>query len=140
MSEILIVSHGPLASSMKKTLELIINDVAEVEVVSLNDGQSIEDFYKKLNKTINWESKEEVCVLVDIYNGSPCQSIINILRKSEKPYKIISGLSLPILIDVYMRRNEKISEIIDEVIIQGRESIVDVIKTLNQMKLSEYNE
>ena len=82
--EMLILTHGALAEGYYQTMKMILGEEPDIAYCALEEGESSEDFERKIFNCINWQNCTPVLVLADIYSGSPCRSAITQLLYSQK--------------------------------------------------------
>lgn len=118
---LLILTHGEFGKYLLQSAQMIIGETPHATAVSLCHEDSPEDFLKKVESEVANISGDIIC-LVDLFGGSPCNTALR-LSKNRK-LQIISGLNLPMLIELYNRLDAET----DEVIATAKESIFDVSK------------
>lgn len=130
MFNILLVSHGNLSKEFLNTCELITGKQKDIEAISLYEGESREDFGKKvLDAAERLYTEDGLLVLADLYGGTPCNmSVIELLNKYEK-VEILSGLNLSMLLEVALNRSN-LQESVNSIISSGKEGIIDVKKVM----------
>ena len=77
MYDILILSHGHLAEGFYRTMEMIFGEEPKIRWASLMEGESPEEFGKKLEERVDWESTCGLLVLCDLFGGSPCMGAVS---------------------------------------------------------------
>ncbi|GCF95455.1 PTS fructose transporter subunit IIA [Enterococcus florum] len=97
---IIVATHGQFGEELVKSAEMIIGPTENVYNLSLLPEKSFEDFYKEA-RAIFEEIEGPTIALVDLFGGTPS----NVLTALTKQYdhKVLSGVNLPILIDLYMK-------------------------------------
>lgn len=130
--DILILSHGHLAEGFYRTMKMIFGEEPNIRWTSLMEGESSEAFGKKVHENVDWESDRALLVLCDLFGGSPCMGAVSQLICSEKKWRMVAGISLPMIMEAYARRGEDIDTSADALLSAGRESIVDVNARLAQ--------
>ena len=118
---LLILTHGEFGKYLLQSAQMIIGETPHATAVSLCHEDSPEDFLKKVESEVANISGDIIC-LVDLFGGSPCNTALR-LSKTRK-LQIISGLNLPMLIELFNRLDAET----DEVIATAKESIFDVSK------------
>lgn len=118
---ILILTHGEFGKYLLQSAQMIIGETPQATAVSLCHDDSPEDFLEKVETALANISGEIIC-LVDLFGGSPCNTALR-LSKNRK-LQIISGLNLPMLIELYNRLDVET----EEIIATAKDSIFDVSK------------
>lgn len=118
---IVIGTHGRFGEELIKSVEMIIGPLEQVYCVSLLPSESFEEFMNKADRVLA-EFKEPSIVLVDLFGGTPC-NVFTILTNKYN-HQVITGLNLPVLIDLYLKNDMESSEKIDTLV----EQCIDVLK------------
>ncbi|MFI4847018.1 MAG: PTS mannose transporter subunit IIAB [Candidatus Makana argininalis] len=107
--EIIISTHGLSAKYMLNTVEMILGKQKNVICIDFVAGESSETLFNKYNLYIkNLSINNGVIFFVDIWGGSPFNAASRI-SINKKNFEVISGVNIPMLIEVFMSRNEIIS-------------------------------
>lgn len=134
MYDILILSHGYLAEGFYRTMGMIFGEEPDMRWTSLMEGESSEEFGRKIEESVDWESARGLLVLCDLFGGSPCMGAVSRLIDSGKKWRMVAGISLPMIMEAYSRRGEDLDLSTDVLLREGRSSIVDVNARLAQGK------
>ncbi len=122
MQKIIVVTHGKLASGIKNTLEMLVGDASELQVVMQADQGQVK-FEEELSACLA-NKEDEYLVFTDIEGGSPAQTMLKLKYQLQARAIIISGLSLPMLLEAYLLRNTiELQELADKVQLTGQTSI-----------------
>ncbi len=125
MINFIIVSHGKMAEGIVDAIKLIVGNQTGVEMISLEEHQSIEDLEEKIEVAIKELLKNSTGVLIfaDLFGASP----FNMAAKAAVKYKsveVVTGVNLPMVIESIMQRgNYSISEIAREARESGKQGI-----------------
>ncbi len=106
MIGVLIATHGKFAEGILDSVELIMGKQENCLTLSLYHGSSIEDFSTDILNAIQaLDQGEGVIVFTDLYSASPYnQTALNHHNLLETDYRLISGVNLPMLIEVFNQR------------------------------------
>lgn len=117
---IVIGTHGRFGEELVKSAEMIAGKMANVECCSLLPEYSFEEYMHKVDETL---SKKEcfTLVLVDLYGGTPC-NVFTVLSKKYH-YNVLTGLNLPLLIDLYLKLTNLEEVDIDTLIEESIETV-----------------
>lgn len=134
MIGILIVGHGDFAEGLIDNSKLIVGSQEDIDFHSLYSGDSVDEFDRVVNdKIINFLDKDGLIIFTDIYGATPfnsCCRVISNLEADDK-VKIISGVSVPMLITAILERSENNLEELKNLIIEsGKEGIKEVFDQL----------
>lgn len=125
MNQIVLASHGGLADGARDTLDMIIGDVSNVHTISLarDDKDQIED--RALALIDSFDPSDAVYVLTDMLGSSVNNQMVSL--KTKRPeVTVISGMNLPLILEIALS-DEPLSETaLAEVIKQSRAGIQDI--------------
>lgn len=99
---IIVATHGRFGEELVKSAEMIIGETNNVYTLSLLPEKSFEDFYEE-TKEIFTEIEGPTIALVDLFGGTPSNVLTALTQKYE--HKVVSGLNLPLFIELYMQAN-----------------------------------
>ena len=104
MVNLILISHGTFAEGLLNATELIIGEQKNVKTFALNEGDSIEQLELDVEDAIKELSQDaEVLVLVDLFGASPCNVSVRLVQRYPG-VKIVTGMNLPMMIEVAMNR------------------------------------
>lgn len=128
--KIIVASHGNLSKELVKSAEMIAGPMKNVESLSLMPKVEPDEFKKEVIECI--EDNSSTIALVDLFGGSPANVISSLIESYD--IDIITGMSLPMLLELYfnMSQNqfESNEELINNTIKIGTEGIVHVNRIL----------
>ena len=99
MRKLLLASHGPMALSMRETVQMFCGEDSRIKVLcayidsASMDVDELIDFWEKTR-----EDGDEWIVLTDIYGGSVNNAFMN--RLSDPSIRLIAGMSLPLVLEI----------------------------------------
>jgi Phosphotransferase system, mannose/fructose-specific component IIA len=126
MLSVIIVTHGDLASSLIKTSRMIVGKQEGVFAVELKEGDSVEELGKRIREFLN--ANEEAIILTDLFGASPTNASTALLK--EYLIEIVTGVNLPMLLDLLMDRDASCRDIAKRIKERGKESIVNIREKL----------
>jgi len=126
MLSVIIVTHGDLASSLIKTSRMIVGKQEGVFAVELKEGDSVEELGKRIREFLN--ANEEAIILTDLFGASPTNASTALLK--EYLVEIVTGVNLPMLLDLLMDRDASCRDIAKRIKERGKESIVNIREKL----------
>ena len=128
MLGIVIVTHGTLGEGLRNAAEVIIGAVENIAVVSLGNGDDIENLSTVVTSSIEEVNQEEgVLVFSDLIGASPYnQSILSVSRFAESlkdDVYVVAGASLPMLLEAINHQllHTSIHDAIDKIVEAGKE-------------------
>ena len=102
MTNILLITHGNLASALVQTSELIVGSSSNIYTHSLDLGDDPEEFASKVEKSIEELSNEgNLIIFTDLFGGTPSNTVMSKLFRLNFPENIASftGVNLPLLLE-----------------------------------------
>jgi len=127
MVGVIVVSHGSLAYYLIETAEMIVGSQENLHPIGLQTHQGLEDITNEINDAclqLN-EKSRGVLVLTDIQGGTPGNAACMLVKTHH--VSIISGVNLPMLLEVLLCRQDKSLEELSEVALHaGKEGIRDI--------------
>ncbi|WMC20237.1 MAG: PTS mannose transporter subunit IIAB [Enterobacteriaceae bacterium PSpyr] len=132
---IIITMHGQASKNLLLTTEMLIGKQKDVIFIDFLSGDSTDDLFNKYNQEINYLNiNDNIIFLVDIWGGSPFNTACRI-SKQKKNVEIISGVNIPMLIELFMSRDDNLTfkELISKIYESGRNGI-KLFKNLNNIK------
>ncbi|MDO4378129.1 MAG: PTS sugar transporter subunit IIA [Erysipelotrichia bacterium] len=121
----IIASHGKMAWGMKKTIEMLIGE--REDLFALTAYVESQDFLVEVKTLLKKFAKDElIYIFTDILGGSVSQTIAMIL--SEYNIQLISGVNLPLVLQIILRDESLSDEEIDKLVEQARQQIIHVNK------------
>jgi PTS system mannose-specific IIA component len=120
MIKIVIATHNGLGRAYLETIELIMGNQENIEIVEVNINTSLESLKNVINNEI--DASAGTIILTDMFGGTPSNISIPYFIKDK--VEVIFGLNLPMLITAVAKRNKmKLGELADAVTKAGRDSI-----------------
>lgn len=128
MIGIIIASHGKLAEEMLNSAYMIMGPQENIVALGLEPEDDPLELKDKIYKTATEiDTGYGVVILVDLLGGSPGNASAYLAKEG---YPVITGLSLPMLLELIAMRNGNIEEVVNHIIHAGRDGIVDLRKAL----------
>lgn len=131
---VLLLSHGDLAASLYSTAKMIVgDDLDNFAYLGLEPEDNPSDYQNELSNLLD-QLPDNTIVLIDLYGGTPCNRFIIEQHKRNYSHRGISGMSLPMLLEVLtLRGYSSMNNLVDMVIEVGQSSSFDVVdKILNK--------
>lgn len=137
MVGIIIASHGEFAHGILQSGEMIFGKQQECVACTLMPSEGPEDIKAKMEAAIaSFENQDEVLFLVDIWGGTPFNQANSLISGHENKWAIVTGVNLPMLIEVYDARMsmDKAHEIAAHVLGEARDGVKVLPETLEAPK------
>ena len=134
MVGIIAISHGPFSRALIKSVEMVYGKQDKVEAISLDPGESVETLKNRINEIIKEFQVDEVLVMVDLLGGTPYNA--SSLEIENSNINVITGLNMPMLLEILPFRNETLEKISSIATEAGKNGIVNVkerLKNINKL-------
>jgi len=106
MIGIVIVTHAALADEFVMANQQIVGDVENIEPISIDPSDPIEEVQRRIKKAIRKvDTGEGILILTDMFGGTPSNISLSFLDKGK--VEVVTGLNLPMLIKLSTLREEK---------------------------------
>ncbi len=100
MFGIIVGTHGRFAEGILESLKMILGEQKNVKSVTLVPGEGPDDVIKKYEAAIReMDCEDGVLFLNDLFGGSPYNAACRLAISNEK-YGIVTGVNLPMLIEM----------------------------------------
>ena len=139
MIGIIVAGHGESAQHLVEAAEMIAGMCENLVSIGLLPDQGLEDVTQTLHQACQklLETTEGVLALVDLQGGTPANAACMLV--TTYPLAIVSGVNLPMLLEVLHCRQEKtLEELADIAVRSGKEAIKD-ISILFKARLEKQN-
>lgn len=131
MVNLILMTHGTLADSLKETLNLFF-DAENLTALSLDDDP--EGMRESLKARL--EQGQEFLVLVDLFGGTPFNIAASLLSHAEacgKRVELVSGVNLPMLMEVILNLEDAgLDELVQSAQEMGEFGIRDLMAELGR--------
>lgn len=130
---LILMSHGNLASALIESTKMILGDLSDYDIVSMQVDDTFNDVEEKLISVLNKHKDKNILIMTDIYGGTPFNIASKFYRKNDN-ICIISGVNLDMVIEYFssdMHDNTK--KLIDELISVSKDSITLYSKNENEI-------
>ncbi|EOH91721.1 PTS sugar transporter subunit IIA [Enterococcus pallens] len=132
MKGILLIGHATISQGVLEALELFCGNLEQVEALSLELEQDIQEFSQKLKAAVDAaDTGQGVVVFCDLAFGTPSNVAAQLLNTKE--YKdrvqIITGMNLPMVLEYTQSRTAELD--FSEVVQVGKEGIIDLNERIN---------
>ena len=128
---IILLSHGPLASGLLGTMEMVLGTVENVTALELEEGDHTEEYRKRIAE-IAVAMPEKSVFLMDIFGGSPFNQVIQYFLENSKEIRAVSGMNLGMLMAAVNARQNNDFDMIEEITKMGKEAVINIGKQWNE--------
>lgn len=133
MVNLILAAHGDYAAAIFNSAEMIIGEQDHVQTLGLHLGEDVNEFREKVGRAITSALKDgEVIALTDLKCGSPFNATASQMGKFN--FYHITGMNLPLLLEVLDRRGyESAEEICASIVENGKSTIINVNEMLKEV-------
>ena len=104
MVGVIICTHGNSAPELLKSAEMICGKQENCQTVSFTEGESLEQLKAEISGKIS-DLKGTVFCLTDLKGGTPFNTLVSLL-KSNPEMEIITGVNIPMLLELFINRSQ----------------------------------
>ena len=106
---LMLVSHGKFAKEALKSAELIVGKQVNVQTMAVDLVDDIEGLVSEMNDKISLlDDSKGTIVICDLLGGTPMNLALANIKEN---MLVVSGLSLPVLLEVLMNRDKTLDEL-----------------------------
>ncbi|WP_196591198.1 PTS sugar transporter subunit IIA [Pectinatus frisingensis] len=136
MIAVLLLTHEDFGKAMLKSAELVLGTVEKAKTMGLHRGDDIGGFCSDVGAAINELNQGEgVLVFADLFGASPYNAAAIASSKISVPYKCITGLSFPMLLEALtMRSSCNLAELTKHCMEAGKNGIKELFEELSSTK------
>ena len=130
MVSILIITHGGFGKEIIKSMEMIMGKQDDVYFLGLYPEEDPAVFSEKVReKIIELNKNGEVLVMVDVFGGTPSNASASNMK--DLKFECVTGVSLPMLIEVALNRSRStLDELVEMEIMAGTNCVINLRKAL----------
>lgn len=130
MVSILIITHGGFGKEIIKSMEMIMGQQNDVYFLGLYPEEDPVVFSVKVKeKIIELNKNGEVLVMVDVFGGTPSNASASNMK--DLKFECVTGVSLPMLIEVALNRSRStLDELVEMAIMAGTNCVINLRKAL----------
>ena len=116
--KLIVSAHGMLAKEVVNSAGMVFGAIDDLDIVTFVPGENAETLKARYKELIDgYKEDEEILFLVDLFGGSPYNAAFE-TEIGQDRMDVITGLSLPMLIDVVgirtMEEDIKAGEVYDK--------------------------
>lgn len=126
MRELVLMSHGNLASSYLDSLDMIAGGHDHVQAVTFDGEISKSELGERLTTVVS--KGIETIIVVDLPGGTPCNVCLE-QYASDENVTILASLNLPMILDLYLNLNNS-NYLVNNALVAGRDNLYDVAQKL----------
>lgn len=128
MISLIVGTHGSFSKELINSAELIYGKLENVSYITFLPGEGQSDLINKYNSIINKLDKNYgILFLVDLFGGSPFNTA-SILAMDNDNMDVVTGVNLPMLLEVYSNIDSSTLEDLVEIAINSAQKSVRSLK------------
>lgn len=130
---VLVVAHGSLAEGLLEAASMIVGKTENTKAVCFYSTQGVEGLEEAVQAALDqFTNCDGVLCLVDIPGGSPAR-VVAAQSFKHKGVEIISGVSLPMLIEaLFAREDQSLKELAQTAVQAGVDGVLDLGARLHE--------
>ncbi|EOL45271.1 PTS system, mannose/fructose/sorbose family, IIA component [Enterococcus phoeniculicola] len=135
---VLLISHGYYAKEALESAEMIVGKQQNTQVVSVTPEKDLQTVLDEVN--MNYEQLDTssgLLILADILGGTPSNVAGNLVL-SKKNVHAVTGFNLPMLLELFLNRENSMETVIEKIHKVYKTSFNDLNRVLT--KEEEVNE
>lgn len=103
INNLLVITHGTLSKALLETAQMIFGEPGRIDTLALRQDMGIDDLREQVAAYFEAHDGENILVLVDIFSGSPFNSIIPYMRKEN--VFVVTGVNLPMVLELTLKKD-----------------------------------
>jgi mannose/fructose-specific phosphotransferase system component IIA len=120
--DVLVASHGSLASSMIEAATMICGECERVTAAGLEADESPETFLSRLESLVDRD--RPTLVLTDLSGGTP-HNVACLVARRNSGIRCIAGLSLGLVLEVITTEAPLDDALVEQLVASARESVME---------------
>lgn len=125
MIGVVLTGHGRYAYGMADSLSLTMGEQEAFAAVEFTPDVTPEELSAKILSAAQNTGDEGVLILCDMAGGTPFNETIKLLPEVGREVEVLAGISLPVLIEACMDRDDKnVHELAEQLMETGRNMLV----------------
>ncbi|HBX80163.1 MAG: PTS sugar transporter subunit IIA [Propionibacteriaceae bacterium] len=100
---LIVAAHGNLAPALLESAAMIAGTIEKAAAITFAPSEGPDDLLAKYEEAVNQLGETDVLFLVDLFGGSPYNAAARFVAPRGSA-DILTGVNLPILIEVLARR------------------------------------
>lgn len=133
MNKVILIAHGKLAHEMKNSAEMIFGSLPNFESVEFLKEEGLDTIQEKIMLAMH-DGKASYLILTDLFCGTPYNASCAVAMKNpDREIEVVSGMSLPIVLEVASMLENSLQEIVKHATIISCETV----KSFKQQLIEE---
>jgi PTS system mannose-specific IIA component len=136
MVGVLIVTHGNLGKELILAAEMIKGPLDGILSVSVDAPENVESIRKDITAALKKvDTGDGVMILTDLFGGTPSNISLSFLKEGK--VEVVTGVNLPMLLKLDLRKQKTLAEFSFLIKDYGRKNIYLASELLNKDVLSK---
>lgn len=136
--KIILMSHGQMAAEILASAQMIVGDLANADVVSMEPEDGLSGTQAKLDTILQPNGDVPTLILTDLKGGTPC----NVAMMAMGIYPrlcVVSGLNLAMVIEAAVSPLENVDELANYLTKIGQQAVekIDIPKIADEEEFEE---
>lgn len=138
MTEVILLAHNKLAPAMKASGEMIFGELPKFHPIEFLVGEGLDTVVEKIEKEFESITSDSVLILTDIFSGTPYNASCSYaMQHQDKNIRVLSGMSLPMVLEVAaMCSNADANAIVEHILDVSK----DMVRTFDLTTIEEEDE
>ena len=124
MIQLIVCTHGRLAESFVDTVGMIVGPqtASQISAIGMMPEDEPEAFEARARAILEAHPDDQFLICADLFGASPCNTCISVFRSAD--YRLITGVNLPLLIELIMNKDtSSLEELWENAQKEGRDGI-----------------
>ncbi|MFT8556209.1 MAG: PTS sugar transporter subunit IIA [Liquorilactobacillus hordei] len=137
--KVILIGHYNTAISMKKAVEMIVGETEDFYPITFLPNEGLDSLKTKIDDLLEkFDKNEEVLAIADLYSGTPYNAVATKALEN-KITDVISGMSLPICLEVAMnKKTMSVKELVNLILQNSKEYTKALSKSLTEQDEEEF--
>lgn len=137
--KIIVMSHGQMAAETVASAKMIVGELADIAVVSMEAEDGLTGTQVKLAKILKEYGDVPTLIIADLKGGTPCNVAMMALGEYTQ-LRVLSGLNLAMLIEASVSAIEDIDELTEYLQMIGQQAVTMIELPDFDDELDEFEE
>lgn len=136
MISLLVISHGGLAEGLLDAMQMITGPQEKVLALGLQESEAPEDLIERIREAVETlDDGDGVLIMVDLYGATPFNSSSRLFLESQKKIEVITGVNLPMLVEIVIsREGQTLPDLLEQAFQSGQTGIQKLPDALRKAK------
>lgn len=122
MIGVLVITHGNLGTELIRAAEMIKGELTGVYSISIDSEKGVEDIKKEITGAMKkLENGDGILILTDLFGGTPSNISLSFMREGK--VEVVTGVNLPMLLKLEIRKDKTLAETASFIKDYGRKNI-----------------